>query len=526
MAVNPIPLSAPFGGIDQTTPIQGLESPFCESLLNFNTTSGGVTLRNGDSVFAKLPAGTSGSKLYAYGDTKLLQAVYNSGTNKVDIYDVEAGTVGFSTGAAGNDTTFYSVYFNKYLFLFNPGVYSLGVSYNGSAYAAINFTAAVGPTVLPRGGGVFNERIYIIQSAEAGYWYGEIDAISGAIHYVDLSSIVENNCFLVTIAPITIADNVSAVTLLAFIFSNGEVLFYSGAYPDSADWQRVGHAKISQPLNYNSSIRYQGDALVMCDNGVVSLRDLFLKGSEDAASLTVNSRIQTTWALFVKFLRASASVTSGPVGAGTGVGAWDSKNNRIIIVFPYTLVSTTSVSSSGSHYFVFDTIRKSWNFHRSFGIESGTHTGTKSLVFYKNKILVSADGNTPTVWEKEGATGFTDRSVHDDAEIGFDYEIKSAPIRTSNDAYVKKCQGLDLFLETDLHAQTNYALIRDLGVETTAAQQLPSDSPTTLQKPNVNIGIEGSYLQYKISGTTAASKTVGLKLYGVTAWMEPGSSPR
>lgn len=524
MAVNPIPLSAPVGGIDQTTPIQGLESPFCESLINFNVTSAGVVLRNGDSMFAVLPAGTLGSNLYGYGDTKVFQAAYNSGTGKVDIYDVEAGTVGYSTVSSSTDTAFYSLNFNKHLFLFHPGAFSPGIRYNGSVWAAISYSASVGPTFLPMGGDVFNERAYLIQNAEAGYWYTEIAAVTGAVHYVDLSSIVENKCFLVAIAPVTIADNVSAVTLQSFIFSNGEVLFYSGAYPDSPDWQRVGHAKISQPLTYNGIIRYQGDSLVLCDSGVVSLRDLFLKGSEDAASLTINTRIQTTWALFINYVREDLAIPSGPISKGSG--AWDSKSNRIIIVFPHALISTTSIAAGGSHYFVFDTIRKSWYFHRSFGGKNNAGYGTNSLLFYKNKILVSANGSTPIVWEKEGSTGFTDRSILDDADFGFDYEIKSAPIRTPSDAYVKKCQGLDLFIETDLHAQTNYALIRDLGIETTADQKLPSDSLTSFQNPNVNIGMEGKYLQYKISGTTTTSKTVGLKLFGVNVWTEHGNSPR
>ena len=55
--VNSANLPAPYGGIDQKTPIAVLKSPYCEELLNFNTTQAGLELRNGDTKYGTMPLG-------------------------------------------------------------------------------------------------------------------------------------------------------------------------------------------------------------------------------------------------------------------------------------------------------------------------------------------------------------------------------------------------------------------------------------------------------------------------------------
>lgn len=123
--------------------------------------------------------------------------------------------------------------------------------------------------------------------------------------------------------------------------------------------------------------------------------------------------------------------------------------------------------------------------------------------------------------QKEGRASFYDANGYI-----YDYEIISAPIANGR-AYITKAAGMDVIQETDINDWTSYQFIKDLGVDETAAQSLPT-APTGLQKPFVNMGIEGSYIQYKISGTTAydVTKTVGLTIYGTNIWLDNGKSPR
>jgi hypothetical protein len=176
---------------------------------------------------------------------------------------------------------------------------------------------------------------------------------------------------------------------------------------------------------------------------------------------------------------------------------------------------------SGSYYFIFNNINQAWYFHRSFG--NTTHV-IRDAVEYNNKIVTLSYGNNNAmVYEKEGSTGFMDRLAEDTGDIGYDFNITFAPVSNGR-AFVQKCAGIDVILETDLSAAINYQLIKNFGASTTTAQKVTVGSG--LQKAYVNMGHEGSYIQPKISGTTITGKTVGLDLYGINFWSEQGASPR
>jgi hypothetical protein len=340
-----------------------------------------------------------------------------------------------------------------------------------------------------------------------------------------LGGIIANRSTLSSIGTFTISDQVTTEAFIAFIFSNGEILFYNGSYPNSADWRLVGRAKIAQPLFVDSLIDYQGDTLVMCDLGIVSLRDLFLKGSQQALSLSVSELVQKQWASLVKAIRIARGTPVGPLTNnavnGSIRGLYDAKDERLIVSFPYYLDSAGALQS-GSFYFVFNTELGAWSFHRSFG---GI---IYDMNLYENSVrLLSRYGtdNGVTIYTKEGAADFMDDDADTVGEIAYDYECISAPIANGR-TYVQKVGGVDAIINSDLYSQTNWYLIRDFGVETTTAQSVPNVVAGSLQKPYINIGIEGSFVQWKVSGTTAASKTTGLKLYGTNVWLEMGQSPR
>lgn len=518
---NSANLPAPYLGVQQTVPKAGLKSPYCENLFNFNSNAIGISLRHGDSKYKLLDHGIGGiiAKRFAqYGNTKLF-ALAKSGAD-VSVWDVDAGTV--STTLVGLGTySFATLFFNKYLFIFSSSALGAGTVYNGAAgtFGAIGYT---GPATAQYGGAVYKHRAYMILLNTASYSYSGIDAISGNCTTVDLSGIITNEATLSIIAPITISDQIASVVFLAFVFSTGEVIFYSGSYPDSDSWAEAGRAQIGQPLDYHSGMSYQGDFLVFCDSGVVSLRDLFLKGSEDAASLTVNSNIQTTWQNLIQAIRTAYTVPNGPLSApGIGIngqiaGVYDTKTQRIIISSPLYL-DTAGVPQYGSFYFVFDTIRQSWKFHRSYGITNGVY----DITFYKNKVLIIDYNTDMMVKTKEGATGYTDRNTNDTAEVNFDYDMLSAPIPFEKTADIEVAE-IEPIMQSDLYTQTNWNLVADFGKQTSGNQPL-TDQGVTVTKPAVNVGMHNiTYCQVKMSGTTTSGKTVGLDLYSYNIWFNKG----
>lgn len=517
--MKPVPQPAPFGGVNEQLPIVALQAPYCENLLNFNITQEGVTLRNGDSKYALLGDATAYIQqlLVPYGNTNLFEIGHNTGAATLDAWDADTGLISFSLVGAVSTNGIQPLFFNNYLFIFTSIAAFIGERWDGSIWAGIGYTGT--GTFRPFGGNVYKNRAYLIQFGEAVYWYTEILAVTGATIKVDLNSIISQKSNIAIIARVTLSDVTNAVDLQVFVMFSGEVLYYSGNYPNSADWELVGRAQIDLPLDYGSGVQYKGDFIAFCESGPVSLRDIFLKGQDEGAAHIQNENVRKTWKALVAGYRTLVSLPSGALRGVRGV--YDSINKRVIISFPVSIDSAGTVAY-GNYFFIFYTVTDSWYFHRSFGTSAYS---VYDLALYRNKVVFAACGATKmTVYTKEGGTNFQDRSVADNGYVNYDYEIKSAPIAEGR-AYVQRATGMDVIVNTDLYAETSYYFIKDFGVTTTTAQKIPTQ-PVGLQKPMVNMGIEGSYIQYKISGTTAADKTVGYQLYGTNVWIEEGQSPR
>lgn len=517
---NSANLPAPYLGVEQNLPLAVIRSPYCENLFNFNVTQGGLSLRNGDSEYLNIPSLSAGEipiGFVQYGNTAMFLATKNT-AGDLNIYNM-AGSVVYTDSAVGV-THIGTFNFRDSVYVFDRSSIANSVVYNGTTWT--NPCGYTGTSLNPAGGAVYKNRAYLIQFETASYWYSEIDATSGAMTQIDLTGVLLERATLSAIHPITIAENVNSVTLLAFVFSNGEVLFYSGTYPNSSTWQLEGMAKIGSPLNYNCIMAYQGDGLVPCDSGLVSLRDLFLTGSGKAASLTVSDRVQTAWVDLVQAIRTLLAVPVGPLDPTTAPkikGVWDQKTNRIIVSFGY-YINSSGALSTGSFYFVFNTKLQSWFFQRSFG--DPLDSSMRDIARFQNKVLIVAGDQTEImIWEKEGATGFTDRNLRDSAERTYDYEMLSAPIPFPKTAVYEATQ-IEPILESDLYAQTNWNFVVDFGRQTSGNQK--TDAATTnVAKPAVNVGMQNiTYVQVKMSGTTAESKTVGLDLYSYNVWYSAG----
>ena len=519
---NSATIIAPYGGINERLPKAALQSPYCERLVNFNVSQAGISLRNGDKLTSKStrPANSTAFTLAPYGTSFLWIISNNLVSGKIDIIDSENNTVTYSSAASGIDSWSIS-YFNKYLYAFGYSNFVPGFVYDGSTWAVTGYT---GTGFSPINGAAFNQRHYMVQKNEAAYWYSGIDSVTGAVTKVDLSSLVEYKTSLMIIAPITIADNITAQTFLAFVFMDGQVLFYEGSYPDSDSWRRVGKAKIGQPVSYSGSIKYQGDTLILCDTGVVSLRDLFLKGSEAAASLTVNANIKKSWTDLIKLVRSTYSIPTGELTSFFS-GVWDQKNDRIIIGSSVYLNDSGGLEF-GAGFFVFDCQLQSWYLHRSYDSLASNDPDRvlNAMAFYKNKVFyLGYDSAWYPVIEKEGAANYTDRNGADDTDVPYTYKMLSAPIPFPKTA-AYEATTIEPIIESDLYAQTNWNLVADFGRQTSGDQK--TDALTTaVAKPAVNVGMQNiTYVQVKMSGTTTTGKTVGLDLYSYNVWYNAGET--
>lgn len=533
--MEPIPLPAPFQGKNTRASEMVLANPQCRDLLNFNTTENGIELRHGNPRYSKWNRQNTSSTpilLAPYSEGEFYLATFDDVANNVDVYNVQTGGVVYTIAQSVVPEMQFLAFSRSLYFFIRTGTGAPGFYYNGAAWAPIGWTSASGAWV-PFGGNSFKNRAYVLSastSSGAIYFYSGISATSGPMTLVNLNGIFSTWCYLVAIASTTVADNISSQSFQCFIANTGEVLFYSGSYPDAADWSLVGRANIGTPLSWNTTVAYNGDTLVMCDTGMISLRDVFLKGGRAAQDLAISASISPTWTALIKGIRSTYAQPESPIKFSGGTlngyyirAVWDSVNNRIIIGFPVYLDDDGAVQI-GFFNFVYDTERLAWTEHLT---TAAAGVPVVDMAIYQQKVFfVSYSTSIYIVWEKEGAVGFTDRDSTDVTELGYDFDVLSAPIAQSR-AWVQVVAGMDIFVQSDMYDQTSWQLIRDFGVEETALQKIPGSAiEGDIAKPFLNAGIEGSFVQYRATGSTVDGKTVGVVLYGVNVWPEVGNSPR
>lgn len=527
-------LPAPYLGQDSLTPTAVLKSPYCERLFNFNTTEAGISLRHGDDQWAKKDVNTNGGvttesfrAFIPYGASELFMCVGCTGGGVAHrYYNISTSGTKVATTVAHTSTTI-STSSEVFHTQFGGRVFTYGSSggsdyYDGAAWGASTYSFP--GSYVPVGGCAFKNRQYFIFKDSSSYGYSEISAVTGAVTEVPLASILSEPANLYVIAPITISNEVSSQQLLAFVFSSGEVLFYSGSYPNGSDWGLVGSGNIDIPLNYNSVISpYRGDSLVATRRGLYSLRDLFLRGSQDALNLVLSRPITPTWTELIDAV--IGALGSGPERIAYTQIVWWRAKNRLLVFIPRYLDSNGNLQT-GVTYFIMDTLRGGWTQHRSFGF-SGSGGGN-GLIIFKDKPLYcarnSAASTTPLlIAEKEGSADFMDvqQLSATQTETNYDYEALMAPIPFPKTAVYETSQ-IEPILESDLYAETNYNLVVDFGRQTSGDQKTDA-ATTSVAKPAANVGMQNiTFVQVKISGTTAADKEVGLELYSYNVWYSSG----
>lgn len=492
-----------------------------------------MSLRKGDSLYKEetTAANVVIMSVSKYQNTSILVLTRNSATNEVILWRVDSGgaTNIYAVVLAWAPTTYSNSAFGQYVYFFSSdGTNEHSIKYDGTTVSLSGYSAATGSaaTFVILGAGVaYKNRHYLPRRASTGYWYSQISAVTGTCKYVDLASILSTVGYITNIATFTLSDQVSAEQIIAFITNNGEVLFYTGDSPESANWTVAGSAIIGRPYALDSGCAYQGDYILATEQGIVSLRDLFLKGSGSGTLQTLNSNVTNSW---------QKSVEDYGVGTGGVVDClFDPLGNRLLFNFPVPYGRPPPGGDSEGHtFYVFGTDTLAWSLHTRRYVKSPTLC-RKSVIWNNAVYYITYREDTNGVQQsgfkilkKEGADIFGDitSGILTDP-IGVNFQYISAPVSNGR-LYVQKCGGMDVIMQSDINDSVFYQLYADFGAQTTNSQAIPATA-FELRKTWVNIGIEGSFIQYRMVGTAPTGAGLfGLYLYGFNFWTEQGRSPR
>lgn len=518
MASTVIP--PPYKGQSDQFPLITIQSPYAEIMQNFNNLNGLFKLRYGNDLFASvtIAGGIGGRNLAAYGTTALFALMIDPAVG-LKWYDVTAtgtGTLVYTIAVVGAEEEVHTLFFNGYLFYFGTGVLSVGTVgggpqyWNGTAWAPATYTWP--SNFNPVGGVVHKNRAYFVGANSAAFGYSGIDSISGAITKVDLAGQVSFGANLFAIASLSMTENVTPDNVAAFIFSNGQIIVYGGAYPDSASWGTISKFQVSNLIYNNSIVSAKGDTIIFTDSEILSLRGLFESGYEKEKNEGIGAAIKTRWRQIVAALLATNANYRFYIK-----GDYDQQRDRLVIQLPLS-VNRSGVVGTGVLQLIYDFTLEAWYEYLQDGAQNFIYSNA-----YFNKNIYFLDQGSETkvsIMKLEGTTDFVDENPTT-GTTGLAYQMRTAPLPILKFG-ASAIDGVEVLCKSDLYPQTNYKFIADLGRQTTEAQPLP-DQGSTIAKPMMNVGIQGATAtQLDISGTSV-SASVGLELYGFNVWYNQGA---
>lgn len=206
--------------------------------------------------------------------------------------------------------------------------------YDGATVVPI---VAAGPTLTNLyGSTTFKGRVYYWENNARVFWYAAAGAFQGALTSFDLSTFTRGDGYLVSIAPLTIDGGAGPDDILAFLFSNGEVLVYQGDDPGSATaWQQVGRFVIGEMLGRDCWTIVGSATLVATSIGVVDLARALSSGAIDDSAV-----VGQNFGAVNMTVRTSTGTT-----AGHRKLIFDPKN-RLLLMFLYepSLITTDGMS--------------------------------------------------------------------------------------------------------------------------------------------------------------------------------------
>ncbi|MBQ7284862.1 MAG: hypothetical protein IJW72_01230 [Alphaproteobacteria bacterium] len=163
------------------------------------------------------------------------------------------------------------------------------------------------------------QRLFFVEKGSLKAWYGdEVGNIQGTLIKFDLSTIMRQGGYLMSICSWTQDGGHGIDDLTAFISSEGEVAIYSGSDPSNIDdWNLRGVYRMSKPVGYHCAMQYQGDIVIISEDGYIPLSKALSLDKANASQIAFSDKIRglvLNRTLHGKYKRGWQSIIYGRMG--------------------------------------------------------------------------------------------------------------------------------------------------------------------------------------------------------------------
>ncbi|MBE6445637.1 MAG: hypothetical protein E7019_06305 [Alphaproteobacteria bacterium] len=141
---------------------------------------------------------------------------------------------------------------------------------------------------------VSKQRLFFVEKGSLSVWYSQgVGEVQGTLTKLDMSSIFQCGGELISVASWTQDGGQGVDDLTVFITSKGEVAVYSGNDPsNSDDWFLKGVYQMSRPIGYRCTLQYQGDVVIISEDGYVPLSKALSQDKANASQISFSDKIR------------------------------------------------------------------------------------------------------------------------------------------------------------------------------------------------------------------------------------------
>lgn len=496
-----VPIQVPLLGLNKRDPLEGMDPNYAPWLVDFDPEPQFYKLRGGYQIHNNLSSETAILGLHTYGNASLF-AYVNAASGNHQIYNVT--TAGAPSSVETTDEA-VSVAAHKFRMKGQLG-FATDIDssqsgafryYDGSTWTDWGFqysAADIGGRVVTQ----YKGRVYTWRGVYM--YYSEIDAITGTVHArVDISSLFDEVAEIRWAGVLASPRNTEGETLLCYGNSSGEIVCYAGDYPEATNWEMVAKFKTGMPLYWQCVLPFRNDLWLGTDSGVLSLRKLFEQGSDVSELYTVSAPIDP---YINKIVRGSSVLDT------LGSMAYWPERGQVWMLLKGHLDSSDAFSGSSATMFVYNVFSGAWTIHKIPGISSNMGALTymnNAMYFFTGKLVVKYN---PTSFKDEQFASAGSYQSYTGA-IHFPYSDFQSKHRW------KRVRSFQPVFKTDFtNSNVTMQGSADFGRKTSGSvtSNFVTDDYII---GNFPAGVEGQYIQPRISVTADANSSDGFELYAM-----------
>lgn len=520
------PLPIPIQGVNYLDPLSAMDQRFSPKSTNFLFENQYQRLRPGWHIHARPVSGQNVLALAQWGipaqgsSNKLFAYVRNTSSAKNEIWDISTGTPSKVVDLADNDATeaWPAYYFNQTAFVVDVSASDEAKVYDGASWLAFDGTAAgfttAGTPIIARIVVQYKGRVYLFGRAALGnvgsVYYGALGALKGATTARALDQYFQYSSIISWAGVLGAPGDRPGEQYFAFGNLEGEIVVFTGDYPDASNWELIGRFFIGPTIGYGASIELNNDIWILARTGIISLRDLLTNGSQAIIEAAYSKYINPHWLVLANQTVANL--------AGKHKAVYIATSGRLHIIYEYTYDGFAS--AGGITMYVYNAFNKSWSVCEGPGILGSASTNIGSPIYYKGDLYFIVND---CVYAQTPTNSLSDERQSDGANLPLTFRLDGAYTDLGSKKS-KKVQGFEPLFNNGFTDASGLSLKAESDMSRATSGSSTQAIPTGYTSVYYPVGIEGDYIHWQITGTvsSADASTVGLNfsLHGMGAVIE------